>query len=224
MRDSSESRSFYRRLTLGFLMFLSLWLLTAVLLPAQTAQSPPNAAPAKTTLDTRPIQNAAESLRQVILSTNVDHWKAPKEIKSVSQDDISSILNDLTSVLPGLLRTAQASPASFKPAFEVYRNVNALYDVVLRVSQAAAFTGASEDAANLQAGLSNLSKARNDLSNSLAAVGDQRDLELAQLRSQLKPMNGASGQSAAPKTVVVDDGPQKSSKRSKTSKTSHTQQ
>jgi hypothetical protein len=223
MRDSGSS-SFYRRLTLGFLMFLSLWLLTAVLMPAQTAQSPPGTAPARTAIDTQPVQFAADSLRQTVLTVNVDHWKAPKEVKSVAQDDISSIINDLTAVLPGLLRTAQASPASFKPAFEVYRNVNALYDVVLRVSQAAAFTGASDDAASLQAVLGNLAKARNNLSNSLAAASEQRDVELAQLRMKVQPQSGTNGQSTGPKRVVVDDGPQKSSRKSKITKPNQSQQ
>lgn len=214
MRDGSESRSLSRRLTLGFLMFLSLWLLTAVLMPAQTSQSPPGATPAKTTIDTQPVQISAATLRQMVLSVNVDKWKAPKEVKSVAQDDISSILNDLTSILPGLLQTAQTSPGSFKPAFEVYRNVNAVYDVVLRVSQAAVFTGATEDATKLQSALADLSRTRNGLSNALATASDQRDTELAQLRTRVQPQaTGNNGQTSGPKRVVVDDGPQKSSSR-----------
>jgi hypothetical protein len=221
MRDSKDSSSFSRRITLGLLMFLSLWLLTAVLMPAQTAQSPPTSG-TTTTFDLQPIRSATDSLRQAVSSVNTSRWKTSNEVKSVSQNDLNSIFNDLNSVLPGLLQTAQASPSSFKPAFEVYRNVNALYDVVLRVSQAASLTGAATDAAYLQNALNELSRARNSLSNALAAASEQRDTELVQLRAKVQAQDT---QAAPPKKIIVDDGPNGSSasKKSKSSKTPNQQ-
>jgi hypothetical protein len=201
-------------------MFLSFWLLTAMLMPAQTAQSPPPVTQAP--IDLQPIRSATDALRQTISSVNIGRWRASNDVKSISQDDLSSISNDLNSVLPGLLQTAQASPSSFKPFFEVYRNVNALYDVVLRVSQAALLTGASTDATSLQNVLNDLARARNDLSNSLAMASEQRDMELTQLRARVQ----ASATSATPpKKVIVNDGPSGSStsKKSKSSKTTNQQ-
>jgi hypothetical protein len=220
MKDSRDSIPFLRRIRLGLLMFLSLWLLTAMLMPAQTAQSPPPVAQAP--IDLQPIRSATDSLQQTIASVNIGRWKTSNDVKSISLDDLNSISNDLNSVLPGLLQAAKASPSSFKPVFEVYRNVNALYDVVLRVSQVALLTGASTDAASLQNSLNELARARNDLSNSLATASEQRDTELTQLRAKVQAL---ATPSAPPKKIVVNDGPNGSStsKKSKSSKTTSQQ-
>jgi hypothetical protein len=217
MRNCCGSSSIYRRITLGFLMFLSLWLLTAVLMPAQTAPAPQQGPGT----NLQPIYSAAETLRQAVFGVQLNRWKAPGEVKDVAQDDLASIVNDLNQVLPGLLQAAQAQPTAFKPSFEVYRNLNALYDVVLRVSQAASLTGAP-DAKNLQNALNQLAKARKDFSESLTIASDQRDAEVVQLRAKLQ----AAIINAAPKKVVVNDGPGSSAKKSKTPKppSSSTQQ
>jgi hypothetical protein len=218
MRESGSS-SFYRRITLGFLMFLSLWLLTAVLLPAQTAPNAPTA-PASV-IDSQQIRPALGVLQTAVQTVNVGKWKAPDQVKSVAQDDLNSIVNDLNSILPGLLQTAQASPSAFQPAFEVYRNVNALYDVVLRVSQVAGLAASASDASYLQNALNELGKARKSLSDSLATASTQRDAELVQLRTKLQAVAAsAASQPSSTKKVVVNDGPNGASSKKRSSKSS----
>jgi hypothetical protein len=82
--------------------------------------------------------------------------KAPGEVKNSAQQDMDSILRDLNYTLPPLLDKAATSPGSIAATFEVYRNIDALYDVLLRVAETATLSGSENDAVNLQNMLKNL--------------------------------------------------------------------
>src|SRR5271166_854449 len=113
-------------------------LLTALLiarlpaLPQPVSDSSTPTGP-QTTAASTIVQPALADVQNSVSGVNIARWKAPGDVRSIAQQNASSILRDLASTLPALLGRADASPNSVSSAFSVYRNIDALYDVLLRL-------------------------------------------------------------------------------------------
>jgi hypothetical protein len=164
------------------------------------------------------LQPTVENLHQTLASLNVNKWKAPGDVRGQSQSDVDSMQRDLNATLPDLLNQAKAASTSLAPSFAVYRNVDALYDVLLRVTETATLAGA-QDAKGLEQSRAMLESGRSQLGAALLQASQAQDAEVAQLRSAAVAAAAAAPQ-AAPAKTVVDDGPApakaKPAKRKKT--------
>jgi hypothetical protein len=190
--------------------------------PAPAAAPPPPPAPSGNT--TGPaiagLRPAITQVGDAVGNLRIIKWKAPAELRDSTQGDVGSIQRDLTVTLPPLLDQAQASssPAGpLAPAFIVFRNIDALYDVLLRVTEMASLAGTSAEAARLEAARATLESARAQLANSLLESVTAQDTQVTQLRTQLAAaVKAATAPSAVtPAKVVVDDGPQPPKRRKK---------
>lgn len=187
---------------------LTLLAAALTLLAHAVAQNPASA--------TEAIRPALTQTSETLAGLTVSRWKAPGDVRSATQRDIDSIQRDLSSTLPPLMDQAGAAPGSVAAAFAVYRNIDALYDVLLRVAETATLAGSQADAANLENALSSLESARRDLGNSILQSATTHDQELTQARAELAQAKAAAATAAAapPKKTVVDDGPEPSAKPS----------
>lgn len=152
------------------------------------------------------------SLQQVSIATahlgraldgiNVAKWKAPGDVRQTTAADVDSMQRDVTGTLPGLINAALADPAKVSPAFSVYRNVDALYDVLLRVAETAQLAGASRDAALLEDQRATLEDSRTKLGAALLQSAQAQDAEVVHLRATAAP----AAPPPPPSRTVVDDG------------------
>ncbi len=190
---------------------VSMALLAATLSWSVSAQSatPPSGPsggagdPAITTSAT--LRPALSQVGQSLSSISVKRWKAPNEVKSAADQDVSSIQRDLNGTLAGLLQQADAAPGSIPAAFAVYRNVDALYDTLLRVVLTANLAASDQEAQSLQAALSTLESARGTLGDSILNASQSQQSQLVQIRAAMA--KAAVVQRAPVTTNVVDDGP-----------------
>jgi hypothetical protein len=141
-------------------------------------------------------------LRRTLDSVNVQKWKAPGDVKRTTAGDVDSMQRDITDTLPGLINTALGDPAKISPAFAVYRNVDALYDVLLRVSETAQLAG-SRDADALEEQRTMLESSRSQLGAALLQSSQAQDAEVARLRNAIT----VAAPPPQPTKTVVDDGP-----------------
>lgn len=196
---------------------LSLALLTATLSWSVSAQSavPPADAPISASSTLRP---ALAQVGQSLSSLSTRRWKAPGEVKSAADQDISSIQRDLNGTLFGLLQQADAAPGSVPAAFAVYRNVDALYDTLLRVVLTANLAATDQEVNSLQAALTSLETARASLGDSILNSTQAQQNELLRIRTALA--KAAVAPRPPVTTTVVDDGPadQKAKHKAATSK------
>lgn len=149
------------------------------------------------------VSIAIAHLRRALDGVTVPKWKAPGDVKQTTESDIDSMQRDVSDTLPGLINAALADPAKVSPAFSVYRNVDALYDVLLRVSETAQLAGASRDASVLEDQRSTLEDARTQLGTALLQSAQAQDAEVIHLRSTAV----AAPPPPPPAKTVVDDGP-----------------
>ncbi len=153
---------------------------------------------------------AIDRLTRALDSIKVSRWKAPGDVRDTAQSDVQSMQRDLTNTLPGLVSAAQANTAKVGAAFSVYRNVDALYDVLLRVSETAQLAGTT-DARTLEDQRASLETSRTQLGTALLAAAQSQDNEVAQL--QRMAASGTPAAAPAAKTVVDDGPPAKSRTR-----------
>jgi hypothetical protein len=130
------------------------------------------------------MRPALASLREALEILRPERWKAAGAITSESANDIGSIERDLDTTLPPLLTSADAASDSTAQLLPAYRNVEALYDVLVRVTQTAVLAAPAQQSQALQEATATLQQSRSDFGDLLnqAAQGQERRLREAQTR------------------------------------------
>ncbi len=156
------------------------------------------------------LQPTLSDVNLAVVSVEVHRWKVPGDVKDTTNSDIQSIVRDLTGTLPGLVAQAQADPGAIAPAFAVYRNIDALYDVLLRVTETATLAGSQQEAKRLESVRSELQARRSQLGNALLSSAATQDSNLVQLKTSLAAATSRVSTppvTDGPKKIIVNDGP-----------------
>lgn len=153
------------------------------------------------------LQPALSDVQSATMALNISKWKIPGTARKAAQEDVNSIQRDLGSTLPGLLAQADAAPGSVPPSFAVYRNLNALYDVLLRVSQTADLAAPSNEAASVASSLRRLEAARKTLGDSILNTSQRHEAQIIALTAAVKTAKASAPEHK--RETVIDDGPEK---------------
>jgi len=210
---------------------LSLLLWIAVLGNAQTANTPPaapapasNGASAAMASDLDRLQAAASQANVDLSHMRVEKWKADGDTKRQAQSNSDSLQRNLTSALPGLIEGFRTAPQDLTAGFKLYRNLNALYDVLVSFTESAGAFGPKSDYEALAQQVNIIDGVRRDLGDQLEKLSASTQGEVNQLRLQLRTLQEqqAAAQAAAGSTakkVVVDNSetPKKTSHKKKPS-------
>ncbi|HEY6448693.1 MAG TPA: hypothetical protein VIY53_19720 [Acidobacteriaceae bacterium] len=187
-------------------------LLVTVLPPALMAQgtpmipaAPAAGAPTAPSTVSATVRPALSQVAQTLDGINVKRWKAPNPVRDSIDGDVSSIQRDLSGTLAGLLQQADAAPTSVPAAFSVYRNVDALYDTLLRVVETAELAAPENEEAQLETALKTLENARSSLGDAILSGSEREQAEVIQLRTAAAAVVEHHREQV--KTTVVDDGP-----------------
>lgn len=153
------------------------------------------------------LQPALSNVQSTTASLNISKWKAPGSVRQAAQQDVDSIQNDLGRTLPALLASADEAPASIPPAFAVYRNIDALYDVLLRVSETADLAAPSNESSSVADCLQRLEAARTQLGDTILAMSQRQEAQMVALVASAR--SAKTGSPAQSSQTVIDDGPAK---------------
>lgn len=160
------------------------------------------------------LRPALANVQTTIANLSVAHWKASNATRSAVQEDVTSMQRDLNATLPGLMAQVEAGgPAVLTPSFALFRNLDALYDVLLRVTETAALAGSPADASSLEDTRAGLEDARAKLGSWLLQSIGTQDAEVARLRATAAPRPAPAA--APPTRIVVDDGPEPKTRKKK---------
>ena len=153
------------------------------------------------------VQPALSDVQYCISKLNIQRWKAPSEVRNAAQQNAASIQRDLTSTLPPLLSQADASPGVVPPAFSVYRNIDALYDVLLRLNETAVLAAPQNESDALYSSLQKLEASRTQLGDTILRASQDREAQVVKLQAALNAAAAVQAPVTPEKTAVVDDGP-----------------
>ena len=172
------------RTPLLLLAFCAPSLLLAQTTPAPAAPQSP--APAAQGRAASTLQPSLDVLRTALGVTNVERWKTSAAVRGETDNNLKSIRNDVSTTLPALLATADAAPGSPAKLLPAYRNVDALYDVVLRVDAAGRIAAPADQSSALDQALASLESTRRTLGDQLQHVTESQETQVGHLQAALK--------------------------------------
>lgn len=197
------------------LFIVALCLLCSTL-AAQTTAPSPSAAPQPAKTASAAVQPALDSLQQILDVLRPEKWKASGTVREEMAANINSIRRDLATTLPPLLTNADSAPDSVAHVLPAYRNIEALYDVLLRVTETSKLSAPSQQAITLQQTLASLENARRALGEQLQSAAVARDQQVHDLQVAARM---AAQRASAP--VPAPCPPPPHTKRRTRSKTVH---
>ncbi len=178
-------------------ILISASLLTPCALISSYAQAAADGTPAKPALSAQ-LAPAMEQLQQAVAGVRLEKWKSSGALKDDTDTSLASIRHDLDATLPGLVSASDAAPASLTAMLPVTRNIDALYDVLLRVTERAKSFAPQPQSAALEQSLKRLEDARRGLYENLASLASAQDQQIQQLKQAL-----VAAQNAPPPVVTA---------------------
>lgn len=180
--------------------------------PAQSTSSAATPAPAATPSDPLlgPLEQASLATLQDLGALRIDRWKTDGQSKETLQQQSTALQRNLAAALPELVKQVRAHPEDLAANFKLYRNLNALYDVLAPLAEAAGRVGPSSDYQSLAQDASAFDRARRAFADHMESLAAARDAELGRLRALVAP----ASKPTAPKKIIIDDTkPAKSTKK-----------
>jgi len=147
------------------------------------------------------LQEASQAAQQDLSRLRIERWKTDSGTKRQTESNVESIQRNLQTALPGMLTDLKNSPDNAALTFKVYRNLDALYDVVTSVVESAGAFGSKEEFQSLSRDLGAIEDSRRAFADRLDKLTTAKETEIGQLRVALQQARAA----APPKKTVVDD-------------------
>jgi len=155
------------------------------------------------------LPGTLDLLSQTVQVTNnaighlrVDKWKADNDAKSATQTRVDSLSRNMTNALPALIQEARQKPQDSAVVFKLYRNLNALYDVLSSVTEATGAFGAKQDYDALATQTAALQDEQRAVADYLESLTAQNQAELARYHAQQQAQAAAT-----PRKIIVDGQP-----------------
>jgi hypothetical protein len=155
-----------------------------LVLPAQTPPSPHTASAI--------LNPSLSDLQRALDGIRVDKWKTSNSVRDETDANIASIRRDVEATLPPLLATADAAPDSVPQILPAFRNIEALYDVLLRISSAARLAAPAPQAAALDQAITSLDNSRRALGDQLQTAAIAQERKVRDLQASLRAMPPAA--------------------------------
>lgn len=143
------------------------------------------------------LQRSLDEVRITVGNVRLDKWKRGS-VRDEAGTNIDAIQRDLQGTLPTLLKDADSAPGTLTKVLPLSRNVDALYDVMVHVVEAARVVGTSDNVGQLQQALSDLEKARVVLDNQIQQTADVQEKQVLDLRNTVQKQDASLRAAATP--------------------------
>ena len=134
----------------------------------------------------------------------IERWKTDANSKKQMLANIDSIQRNLQGALPEIIAQLRGQPEDLPTTFKLYRNLDALYDVLGNVVDGTGVFGSKDDFQALSNDLSGFESTRKQLAQRIESLSSAKEAEIVRLRTDLR-MAQAAIPAAPPKKIVVDD-------------------
>jgi hypothetical protein len=150
------------------------------------------------------LEETSKAAQSDLARLRIERWKADSAAKKQSLSDVDSIQRNLQNALPQMIGDLRNAPEDLAATFKLYRNLDALYDVMSGVVESAGAFGPKDDFQALSNDLSSFEGTRKQFAERMNTLAASKEQEIVRLREDLKTARAAIP-AAPPKKVVVDD-------------------
>jgi hypothetical protein len=206
-----------------------LWFAAAVF--AQSGPAP-SAAPANGGQPQQPVSYASVTQLNGLLSQleatsketqsdlvrlRIEKWKADGSYKKQALGNVDSVQRNLQGALPEIIAQLRNAPEDLPATFKLYRELDALYDVLGSIAEGTGAFGSKDDFQSVSNALTGFESARKQLAERIENLASSKEAEITRLSTALKTAQAAA---EPPKKILVDDTepPKKPAPKKKTPK------
>jgi len=150
------------------------------------------------------LEATSKSTQADLSKLRIEKWKMSGSDKKQALGYVDSIQRNLQGALPEIIGQLRNATEDLPTTFKLYRNLDALYDVMNMVAEGVQSFGGKDDMQSLANDLSDFEGSRKQLAARIENLSSSKEAELARLRGQLKTLQ-AQVEAEPAKKVVVDD-------------------
>lgn len=150
------------------------------------------------------LEAASKNTQADLVKLRIEHWKADAGTKKQSLAKVDSIQRNLQGALPEIISQLRAAPEDVPASFKLYRNLDALYDVLGSVVEDAGAFGGKDDLQSLSNDLNDFEGTRKQIAERISTLASSKEAEIVRLRADLKTAQAAIP-AKPPNKIVVDD-------------------
>ncbi|WP_052200980.1 hypothetical protein [Terriglobus sp. TAA 43] len=201
-------------MSLRSFVFLSVFVLGGV--ATATAQDAAGDAAQK---PTSLVQPALNKVAQAGSNVDLNKWKGGNGLRGEVDANLGSVQKDLQNTLPPLLADSDKAPESVPASLRILLNLDALYNVLLRIQIAGKGNAPRDQAEALDGALASLDGARRSLGERIISSSAAQDKKISQLQATVQQQNAqiAAAQQAAAAAAAAPP-PAKTAPKKKTVK------
>jgi hypothetical protein len=155
------------------------------------------------------LEAASKATQADLPKLRIERWKADASFKKRSLTDVDSIQRNLQNALPAMIEQLRNAPEDMPATFRLYRNLDALYDVMSSVVESVGAFGSKDDFQTLSNDLTNFEGTRKQLAERMENLTASKEQEIVRLRTDLKTAQAAIPVAPPKKTIVDDTEPPK---------------
>lgn len=150
------------------------------------------------------IEATSKNTQSDLVNLRIEKWKMSGADKKQALGWLDSIQRNLQGALPEIISQLRAAPEDVPASFKLYRNLEALCNVLASLTESAGAFGSKDDFQSLSNDLDALDGSRKQLGERIDTLATSKEAEITQLRTSLKAMQ-SQVEAAPPKKIVVDD-------------------
>ncbi len=151
------------------------------------------------------LETGSSSTQADLAKLRIERWKTDSGTKKQMLANVDSIQRNLQSALPEIIAQLRVLPEDLPTTFKLYRNLDALYDVVGTVVEGTGAFGSKDEFQALSNDLNEFETTRKELAQRIEGLSSAKEAEIMRLRADLKTAQAAIAAAAPPKKTVVDD-------------------
>jgi hypothetical protein len=150
------------------------------------------------------LEATSKNTQSDLVNLRIEHWKTDNSYKKQALANVDSIQRNLRGALPAIVGQLRAAPEDLSATFKLYRNLDALYDVLGSVVEGTGAFGSKDDLQTLSNDLNAFEGTRKQIAERIETLSSSKEAEIVRLRTELKTAQAAIPV-APPKKIVVDD-------------------
>jgi hypothetical protein len=155
------------------------------------------------------LEATSKATQDDLVKLRIERWKTDGSSKKRSLADVDSVQRNLQNALPEMIAQLRTAPEDLPATFRLYRNLDALYDVLGSVVESAGAFGSKDDFQALANDLSSFEGTRKQIAERMENLSASKEQEIVRLRADLKTAQAAIPVEPPKKTVVDDNEPPK---------------
>lgn len=155
------------------------------------------------------LEATSKATQGDLMKMRIERWKTDGSTKKQALGNVDSIQRNLQNALPEMIEQLRNAPEDLPATFKLYRNLDALYDVMGSIAESVGAFGPKDDFQSLSNDLNSFEATRKQLAERLANLAAAKEQEIVRLRGDLKTAQAAIPAAPPKKTVVDDNEPPK---------------